>query len=61
MLVRNPIKLKKRYHPFDCDYFEGSVVHCLDVCGLDYRRCSIRKLMKEFEGHLFKQVGKQKI
>lgn len=60
MTVRNPIKLRKSYHPFNCDYFEASVVHCLNVCGLDYRRCSIRKLMKEFEEHLFKQLEGEK-
>lgn len=60
MTVQTPIKLRKSYHPFNCDYFEASVVHCLDVCRLDYRRCSVRRLLKEFEKYLSKQVGKEK-
>ncbi len=60
MTVRNLIKLRKSYHPFNCGYFEASVVHCLDVCGLDYRKCFTRKLIKKFEGCLFKQVEREK-
>ena len=59
MNVLNPIKLRKNYYPLNCDSFEGGVGHCLSVCGVDYRKCFIRKSMRGLKKYLFKQVGRE--